>query len=185
MHGLDVKLGKVKERRLTGNKARREALLCCDGGGDGATEGLSCLQTRGSGQKTQEAVGKTVTSKTRVWILSFKIKAVSLNSSWWGVLAKSKWSSMPINDESQIYSKLVVIGFSRIPTHFVLRISVLERQAEGLALSFWRVCTCFHFVWTASCLQAQNGHMLVDSHPHTVRKVGAGGREGCTGVSQS
>ena len=82
---------------------------------------------------------------------------------------------MPINDESQIYSKLVVIGFSCIPTHFVLRISVLERQAEGLALSFWRVCTCFHFVWTASCLQAQNGHMLIDSHPHTVRKVGAGG----------
>ena len=87
---------------------------------------------------------------------------------------------MPINDESQIYSKLVVIGFSCIPTHFVLRISVLERQAEGLALSFWRVCTCFHFVWTASCLQAQNGHMLIDSHPHTVRKVGAGGRENKT-----
>ena len=64
---------------------------------------------------------------------------------------------MPINDKSQIYSKLVVIGFSCIPTHFVLRISVLERQdamAEGLALSFWRVCMCFRFVWTASCLQA-------------------------------
>ena len=32
-------------------------------GGDGVIEGLSCLQTLGSGQETQEAVGKTVTSK--------------------------------------------------------------------------------------------------------------------------
>ena len=119
---------------------------------------------------------------------SFKIKAVLLNSSWWGVLAKSKWNLIHINDESQIYSKLVVIGFSRIPTHFVLRISVLGRQdatAEGLAPSFWRVCPCFRFVWTASCVRAQSGHMLVGSRPHTVRRVGAGGREGRMGVSQS
>lgn len=98
-----------------------------------------------------------------------------------------------INDESQIYSKLLVIGFNFILAHFVLRINTLERQedprAEGLALSFWRVCTLV--LCGVSCLQAQDRHMFIDSWPHTVRKVaqvlggrgaGSGGR---TGVSES
>ena len=80
-----------------------------------------------------------------------------------------------INDESQIYSKLLVIGFNFIPAHFVLRINTLERQedpiAEGLALSFWRVCTLVSVLCGVSCLRAQDRHMFVDLWPHTVRKV--------------
>lgn len=100
-----------------------------------------------------------------------------------------------INDESQIYSKLLVIGVNFIPAHFVLRINTLERQedprAEGLALSFWRVCTLVSVLCGVSCLQAQDRNMFVDSWPHTVRKVARvlGGRGagsgGHTGVSES
>lgn len=41
-----------------------------------------------------------------------------------------KWNLVHFNEEYQIYSRLLVVGYNFIPVHFVLRINVLEKQDD-------------------------------------------------------
>lgn len=86
MHGQDVKLDKVKEGVIW-QVIRPIVRLCDDAMGEVTVrqKGSAICRHLVPGQETEEAVGENSHFQISA-VVSFKIKAVLLNSSWWGYL---------------------------------------------------------------------------------------------------